>query len=130
MDRVREVRIEQIGVEEVEVGDGAMEGQASASQETVPRAEVSRTDQKGKFDCDQCKRKCRDSEALRRHMKIHKESQAVCPFCKEAFQSVYQVLHHKKQCFYKCNQCIKVFKRIAKFEKHIRMHTREDKRWA
>ena len=84
---------------------------------------------RGKFDCEQCERKCRDNDALRRHMKVHKDVPKVCKFCEETFDSMYHMLNHKKMCYYKCSQCKKVFKRISKFERHKRMHIRESKRW-
>ena len=59
------------------------------------------TGPKGKFDCDQCARKCRDNEALRRPMKLHRGEHKLCKFCCESFNSLYVMQCHQKDCHYK-----------------------------
>ena len=106
-----------------------MEERGVTDKEVVISEENPEPAPRGKFDCEQCERKCRDNEALRRHMKIHRDVPKICQFCEETFSSLHQMLKHKKLCYYKCSQCKKVFKRISKFERHKRMHITECKRW-
>ena len=62
---------------DVEESDNVVEVTNKDVGETDNEIEETATEEnpRGKYDCKTCKRKCRDNETLRRHLKIQREDQ-------------------------------------------------------
>jgi hypothetical protein len=92
----------------MKVNECYMEAVGSESNDLVETENFdNNAEERGKYDCEKCKRKCRDSEALRRHMKVHRDEEIMCTFCKVTFNGSHQMLSHKKDCYFKCDECPK-----------------------
>lgn len=78
--------------------------------------------------CKICNKICRDSYAVKRHLKCHREKTIPCEFCDKKFKIAWSLTQHKKQCHsgeevHKCGACNSVFRCKEYLNVHMKKHT-------